>query len=170
MGFAFPAAMGVKLAQPDAPVAAVTGDGDFLMTVQELATAKQYGLSLAVIVLNNGGFLSIRDLQLDVYGENRSYATEFTTRQGEPAAVDFTALARSFGLEAECVSHPGEVEPAVRRALEGGGPRLVEVQVNRQHPYSGGSAAGWWDVPVPAYLKERREAYEQSRKEESLGQ
>lgn len=170
MGFALPAALGVKLACPEAPVAVVTGDGDFLMTVQELATAKQYNLPITVIVLNNGGFLSIRDLQMEVYGENRAYATEFTSAGGEPASIDFAALARSFGLEAERVSRPGEVEPAVKRALAGEGPRLVEVQVNRQYPCSGGSAAGWWDVPVPVYLEERRKAYEQNRSEERLEQ
>lgn len=168
MGFALPAAMGVKLARPDDPVIALAGDGDLLMTVQELATAKQYGLPLTVVVLNNRGFLSIRDLQMDVYGEERTYATEFASPEGEPAAVDFVSLARSFGVEAERVSHPGEVEPAVKRALAEAAPRLVEVQVNRRYPYSGGKAAGWWDVPVPEYLEERRKAYEQSRAEEKL--
>jgi acetolactate synthase-1/2/3 large subunit len=168
MGFALPAAMGVKLARPNDPVIAVTGDGDFLMTAQELATAKQYGLAVTVVVLNNQGFLSIRDLQMDVYGENRAYVTEFATPRGELADIDFVSLARSFGVEAERVSRPGEVEPAIKRALAGKGPRLVEVQVNRQYPYSGGRAAGWWDVPVPEYLEGRREAYEQSRADEKL--
>ncbi len=168
MGFALPAALGVKLACPNLPVVAVTGDGDFLMTAQEMATAVQYGLDIIVMLLNNRGFLSIRDLQIDVYGPDRVYATEFTAAAGESVTPDFVSLARSFGFEAESVSRPGEVGPALRRALDAGGPRLVEVQVNMRHPYSGGTAAGWWDVPVPPYLKERRKAYEKARKEEHL--
>ncbi len=168
MGFALPAAMGVKLARPEAPVVALVGDGDFLMTGQELATAVQYGLEIVVVVLNNQGFLSIRDLQKDVYGEGRAYATEFTGTKGKLVSPDFTALAQAFGVGAERVSRPGDVAPALQRALTEGGPRLLEVVVNREHPYSGGSAAGWWDVPVPVYLEGRRKTYEAARREEQL--
>lgn len=168
MGFALPAALGVKLAKPAAPVVALAGDGDFLMTAQELATAVQYGLEVIIIVLNNQGFLSIRDLQTDVYGEARAYATEFRNSRGEPVSPDFAALARSCGVPAQTVSRPGEVGPALQRALQEGGPQLIEVCVNRQHPLSGGAATGWWDVPVPVYLEERRGAYEKARLEEQL--
>lgn len=117
----------------------------------------------------NQGFLSTRDLQMDVYGENRAYATEFVATDGELATIDFVSLAQSFGIEAECVFKPGEVGPAVKRALDRNAPGLVEVTVNRKYPYSGGGSTGWWDVPVPKYLNDRRKTYEQSRKEEKLG-
>ncbi len=165
MGFAFPAALGVKLARPENTVVALAGDGDFLMTAQELATAAQYGLDVIAIILNNSGFLSIRDLQTDVYGEARQYATEFTTRQGEESGTDFKALAAAFNVAGETVSRPGEVQAALERAIRAGGPRLVEVKVNRRYPWSGGRAAGWWDVPVPEYLEEKRAAYEKARSE-----
>ena len=173
MGFALPASFGVKLARPGAVVAAVAGDGDFLMTVQELATARQYGLGVVAVVLNNSGFLSIRDLQLDVYGQDRAYLTEFPAADPVTAvSVDFAALARSFGVPAERVSLPGEVAPAVGRAItrvrDEGGPALVEVVVNRRYPISGGRATGWWDVPVPGYLAQRRAEYEKGRREEAL--
>ena len=59
-------------------------------------------------------------------------------------------------------------EPAVAlaRAFESEGPAVVEVMVNGEFPYSGGLTAGWWDVPVPAYLTERRARYERERAEE----
>lgn len=168
MGFSLPAALGVKLAYPERQVMPIIGDADFLMTVQELAVAVQYGIAVKVVVFNNQGFLSIRDLQKDVYGEDRSYAAEFNGLNGRPAAPDFVALARSFGLNARKVSQPGEVRQAVKDILAEDGPSLLEVEVNREYPWSGGNATGWWDVPVPLYLKERRLNYEQARSEEQL--
>ena len=56
----------------------------------------------------------------------------------------------------------------MKKALASGRPALVEVLVHREYPYSGSPAVGWWDVPVPTYLKERRAAYEKARKEEKL--
>jgi acetolactate synthase I/II/III large subunit len=168
MGFALPAAMGVKLARPEQPVVALAGDGDFLMTAQELATAVQYNIAIIVIVLNNRGFLSIRDLQRDAYGKTRQYATEFCNRKAESVFPDFVALAESFGVRAERAARPGEVEPALRRAIKAREPYLIEVTVNRDYPWSGGSASGWWDVPVPEYLEEKRKSYETARREETL--
>jgi len=168
MGFSLPAALGVKLAHPDRQVMPIVGDADFLMTVQELAVAVQYGIDVKIVVLNNQGFLSIRDLQKDVYGEERSYAVEFNGAKGKPEAPDFVALARSFGLNARKVSQPGEVGQAVKEILTEDGPSLLEVEVNRKFPWSGGIATGWWDVPVPLYFEERRSKYEQARNEEQL--
>ncbi len=168
MGFSLPAALGIKLAYPHRTVMPIVGDADFLMTVQELAVAVQYGIDVKIVVLNNQGFLSIRDLQKDVYGEERSYAVEFEGLKGKPEAPDFVALARSFGVNARKVSRPGEVEPAIKDILSEEGPSLLEVEVNREYPWSGGNATGWWDVPVPLYLEERRSNYEKARREEQL--
>ena len=66
------------------------------------------------------------------------------------------------------VSKPEAVGPAVRLALRQNRPALVEVMVNRDHPISGGAATGWWDVPVPTYLRRRRTKYEKERREEKL--
>ncbi|MGD8684836.1 MAG: thiamine pyrophosphate-binding protein, partial [Chloroflexota bacterium] len=68
MGFTVPGAIGAKLAAPERPVLGFAGDGDFLMTVQELAMAAQYDLDVVYVVVDNAGWQSIRDLQLDVYG------------------------------------------------------------------------------------------------------
>ncbi|MHB1004520.1 MAG: thiamine pyrophosphate-binding protein [Chloroflexota bacterium] len=168
MGFSLPAAMGAKLALPERQVVAVVGDGDFLMTVQEMATAVQYNIPIVVTVLNNYGWQSIKDLQMAALGPDRVYATEFVDRQGAPVSPDFTALARAFGAYAERIERPEEVRPALARAFAENRPAVVEVIVNREQPYAGGTVAGWWDVPIPAYLEERRRQYERERSEEAL--
>ncbi len=167
MGYALPAAIGVKLALSERQVVGVMGDGDFLQTVQELATAVQYNIPAVWCVLNNAGWLSIRDLQIDALGAERTYATEFM-REGKPYSPDLAGVARDFGAWSERVERPDEVGPALRRALEAGRPAVVEVLVNREHPLSGGLVTGWWDVPIPNYLTERRARYESERAEEQL--
>ena len=168
MGWAMPAALGCKLAAPERPVAAIVGDGDFLMTMQELATAVQYEIPILILVLNNCGWQAITDLQIDAYGSESDYATRFLDKQGQPISPHLADAARAFGVYAERVEHPDEVAPAVRRALADGGPAVVEVMVAREHPWSSGLVAGWWDVPVPEYMLERRAKYEQARDEEVL--
>ncbi len=165
MGFSYPAALGAKLAAPDKHVVAVVGDGDFLQTMQEMATAAQYGIGAVAIVLNNQGWYSIRDLQIDAFGEDRAVATEFLTPDGKPYSPDFVAVAQGFGLPAERVTEPGEIGPAIQRALDAQGPALVEVLVQQRFPYSGSTVVGWWDVPVPGYLEGKRTVYEAERAE-----
>lgn len=169
MGFALPAALGARLARPDRQVVAVVGDGDFMMTMQELATAVQYGLPVVVVIANNSGWISIKDLQMEVYGPDRALSTEFLDRQGQPYTPNFAEVARAFGAHGERISRADEVEPALERAFASGRPAVVEAIVNREHPYSGSPAQGWWDVPVPAYLEERRAEYERLRSQERLG-
>ena len=168
MGFTLPAALGAKLARPERLVVGIAGDGDFLMTVHELATAVQYEIPVVVLVLNNVGWQSINDLQVAAYGEDRRIGCDFVRSDGSLISPDFKAIAEGFGCYAERVSKASEVKPALRRAFEAGRPAVVEVVVNKEFPYSGGMAVGWWDVPVPAYLKERREEYERARAEEVL--
>jgi acetolactate synthase-1/2/3 large subunit len=168
MGWAVPAALGCKLGSPGQPVVAMVGDGDFLMSMHELATAMQYNIPILVIVLNNCGWHSITDLQIDAYGEEHEYATRFLDRQGQPYSPNFTDVGLAFGVHAQRVEHPAEIQPAVRNALQQDRPAILEVMVAQDHPWSGGVVAGWWDVPIPTYLTERRAAYERSRNEEIL--
>jgi len=167
MGWSLPAAMGAKLARPNTPVVAVIGDGDFMMTMQELATAVQYDIPVVVCLLNNSGWISIKDLQMNAFGRDRAYATDFE-KDGKPYTPDFRKVAEAFECHAEKVTAPDKIRPAMRRALESGKPALVEVIVNRQFPHTGSPAVGWWDVPVPAYLEERRKEYEKAAAEEVL--
>jgi len=156
MGWAVPASMGAKLAKPDRQVVSISGDGDFLMTCQELATAVQYGIATVHFVLNNYGWLSIRDLQIDVYGKERSYATEFRSdKTGKLYNPSFTKLAEAFGCHSEFVEKPEEVASALKCAFESGKPAVIEVPVQYEHPWSEGKTFGWWDVPIPAYLRKK---------------
>jgi acetolactate synthase-1/2/3 large subunit len=169
MGWTVPAALGAKLAAPERHVLGLLGDGDFLMTAQELAVAVQYGIPVVYVVANNAGWIAIRDLQAAVYGPERATGAEFLEGgrpEGGPQSPDLVALARSFGCYAEQVSLPGEVSPALARAFASGLPAVVEVEVERSYPLSGSPAVGWWDVPVPAYLTEQRARYERERAEE----
>jgi acetolactate synthase-1/2/3 large subunit len=120
MGFTLPAAIGAQLAQPDAQVLAICGDGDFLQTMQELATAAMLGSPVCTVVLDNSGWISIKG--------------------GQEA---------HFGIHAESAERPDEVRPAVERALASGGPSLVHVRVDRDLAVAGPDKTGWWDVPVP---------------------
>jgi acetolactate synthase-1/2/3 large subunit len=165
MGWTVPAALGAKLAAPKRQVLGLVGDGDFLMTAQELATAVQYDIPAVYVVANNMGWIAIRDLQAAIYGKERAVGAEFLKGQA-PITPDLTALARAFGCHAERVSAPGEVQPALGRAFAAGVPAIVEVMVERTYPLSGSPAVGWWDVPVPTYLTEQRARYERERAEE----
>ncbi len=167
MGFSLPAALGVKLAYPERQVIAVVGDGDFMMTIQELATAVQYNIPVVIAVLNNVGWQSIKDLQIAAYGEDRVIATDFAKDNNDIYTPDFTTIAKGFGVYAKKIERPDQVKDALKKAFASGKPAVIEVMVNREHAYSG-AVAGWWDVPVPAYLTERRKKYEKERAEEKL--
>jgi acetolactate synthase-1/2/3 large subunit len=168
MGFTLPATIGVKLARPDRQVVGLTGDGDFLMTMQEMATAVQAGTPIVIVVANNQGWLAIKDLQMDAFGKKRAVAVDFETPDGKIYSPDITAAAHAFGWSAQKVAERAGIAPAVKKAISSKRPALVEVIVHREFPYSGSPAVGWWDVPVPAYLKERRAKYEKEQKEEKL--
>ncbi|MCK4323736.1 MAG: thiamine pyrophosphate-binding protein, partial [Armatimonadetes bacterium] len=167
MGFTLPAALGARLAAPDRQVVGLIGDGDFMMHMQELSTAVRYNLPVVIIILNNSGWISIRDLQMAAYGEETAFATDFMKSDAE-YSPPLAEIARSFGCHGQCISRADEIEPAVRAALRAEGPAVIEILVNRQFPYTGTPAVGWWDVPVPGYLTERRAQYDSERGEENL--
>ena len=122
MGYGFPAALGAKLAQPQRPVLAVCGDGDFLMNGQELATAVQYGAAFVALVVNNGLYGTIRMHQEREY-PGRVYGTDLRN-------PDFAAYARAFGAHGETVTRTAEFEPAFERAWACGKPALVELKID----------------------------------------
>ena len=160
MGFTVPGAIGAKLAAPERPVLGLAGDGDFLMTVQELAMAVQYGLDVTYVVVDNAGWQSIRDLQMDAYGEEHGFAAEFRDSAGESINPDLVAVAKGFGVHAEEATDEQALKSSIGRALASGGPTVIVVPVRREFPESAGPTSGWWDVPVPASLPERRGTYE----------
>ena len=122
MGYGLPAAVAAKLAAPARPVVAFAGDGCFMMTSQELATAVQYGLPLVVIISNNGMYGTIRMHQERDYPERVVGTTLINP--------DFAAFARSFGAHGETVERTEQFAPAFRRALEAGRPAVIELKID----------------------------------------
>jgi acetolactate synthase-1/2/3 large subunit len=110
MGFGLPAAMGVQLAHPDAPVACITGEGSIQMNIQELATCKQSKLPIKIILLNNGYLGMVRQWQEFFYEER--YAESYMT-----SLPDFVKLAESYGHVGMRIDKPGDVEGALKEAF-----------------------------------------------------
>ena len=122
MGFGLPAALAAKVVHPRRPVVAVAGDGDFLMTAQELATAVQHRLDVVVLVVNNGRYGTIRMHQERAY-PGRVIGTELEN-------PDFAALARAYGAAGEPVADTAAFPAAFERALAAGRPALLDLRVD----------------------------------------
>lgn len=167
MGWAVPAAMGAKLASPETPVVALLGDGDFMMIMQELSTMAQYNIPVIIIMADNSGWMAIKDLQMDVLGKECAFGNDFM--QGDKVYnPDFVSIAKAFDVKAYNVLKLDELDAAVNDAIKANKPAFINVEVTREHPYTGGKAFGWWDVPIPAYDETRREKYLQAKSEETL--
>jgi acetolactate synthase-1/2/3 large subunit len=110
MGFGLPAAMGVRFANPKAPVACVTGEGSIQMCIQELSTCKQYRLPIKIINLNNGYLGMVRQWQ-EMFHGNR-YSESYVD-----ALPDFVKLAEAYGHVGMRIENPADVEPALREAF-----------------------------------------------------
>jgi acetolactate synthase-1/2/3 large subunit len=122
MGYGYPAAVAAKLAQPQRTVFALCGDGDFLMTGQEIATAVQYGANFVAVVVNNGLYGTIRMHQEREY-PGRVYGTELRN-------PDFAAYARAFGGHGETVERTADFAAAFERAVASNKPALIEVKID----------------------------------------
>ncbi|MFL5399745.1 MAG: thiamine pyrophosphate-binding protein, partial [Myxococcales bacterium] len=121
MGYGVPAAIAAKSLHPDRIVIAFAGDGCFLMTGQELATAVRHRLAIVVIVVNNSQYGTIRMHQERHY-PGRVHGTALVN-------PDFAAYARAFGAHGELVQATAEFAPAFDRALAAGGPALIEIRI-----------------------------------------
>jgi acetolactate synthase-1/2/3 large subunit len=110
MGFGLPAAMGVKMAHPDATVACVTGEGSIQMNIQELSTCKQFRLPIKVVALNNRYLGMVRQWQEFFHG-NR-YSESYMD-----ALPDFVKLAEAYGHIGMRIEKPSDVEPALKEAF-----------------------------------------------------
>ena len=174
MGYSVPAAIGAKLGsidigKPKRQVAALVGDGDFMMTISELSVAVQLGLdNIFFIVLNNHGWIAIKDLQQVAFGEDRGYGTAFEDKDGNTYSPDFAKIGEAFGCYAEKISKKEEIIPALERAAKSTKPAVIEIEVQREFPFTGSPSVGWWDVPIPEYLSERRKKYNEEIKGEKL--
>jgi acetolactate synthase-1/2/3 large subunit len=122
MGYGLPAAIAAKLEDPTRTVVNYAGDGCFLMTGQELATAVQHGLNVITIIANNGMYGTIRMHQEKTYPD-RVVGTTLVN-------PDFAAYARSFGAHGETVEHTGDFKGAFERALAANKPAIIELKID----------------------------------------
>jgi thiamine pyrophosphate-dependent acetolactate synthase large subunit-like protein len=127
LGYAVPAAIGAKVARPDRAVLAVAGDGGFMFSVAELATAVKYALPIVYLVVNDGRFGAIKYLQ------ERLYAGRWG--ETELANPDFIALAHAFGARGERVPAIDALADAVTRALAADGPTVLELRLSLEPPW-----------------------------------
>lgn len=168
MGWAFPAAMGAKLAKPGTPVVALMGDGDFMMVMQEMATMKKYNIPVIIMLVNNSCWMAIKDLQQGNLGEDHTFGNDFVDGDGELYSPDFAKVAEDFGIYSQKISQADEVEGAIKNALDRNAPAFIEIDVYREYPESGGEAYGWWDVPIPQHMTELRKKHEEGLAEETV--
>jgi acetolactate synthase-1/2/3 large subunit len=124
MGFALPAAIGAKVARPDAEVWVVVGDGGFQMTMAELATIFQEKTKIHIAIINNGYLGMVRQWQEFFY--SRNYAASPLVNP------DFAKLAEAFGIRARSVTKRAEVIPTIREAREHDGPMLIDFKVEQE--------------------------------------
>lgn len=128
LGFGFPTALGVKVGNPDTPVVSITGDGGFMFAMQDLATARQYGINLVTVVFNNGVFGNVRRDQQQLF-EGRTIGVNLLN-------PDFVQLADSFGVMALRAASPADLQACIERALAANTPVLIEVPVDREQERS----------------------------------
>jgi acetolactate synthase-1/2/3 large subunit len=125
MGFGLPGAIAAKLARPDLPVVALIGDGCFQMTCGEVATAKRLGITLPIVVLDDRWLALIKVKQ--IRRQYPLYGTELQQEEyREPPA-------HYFGVPAVGVSNADALETAVKTALAGNGPTVIEAVVDSDH-------------------------------------
>jgi acetolactate synthase-1/2/3 large subunit len=124
MGFALPAAIGAKAAQPEKDVWVIAGDGGFQMTASELSTIVQEGLAINIAVINNGFLGMVRQWQETFYDKNYSASPILSP--------DFVMLAAAHGIAGATVSKRGDVTPTVTRARTSGKAFLINFQVEKE--------------------------------------
>jgi len=129
IGWALPAAIGVKLADPTRPVVAFVGDGSALYNIQALWTAAHERLAVVFVILNNGSYRILKQRTQALRGHAAQTGRYVGMDLTDPA-VDFVALARSFGVEAARATTLDEVRRELERALAADAPRLLEVAID----------------------------------------
>jgi acetolactate synthase-1/2/3 large subunit len=121
LGYAFPLALGAKVAQPDKAVVALSGDGGFLFNSQELATAVQYGINAVVVVFNDNAYGNVMRDQVNRF-QGRTIGVDLHN-------PDFMKLAEAYGARGMKASGPDQLEASIKDAISGNRPTLIEVPV-----------------------------------------
>jgi acetolactate synthase-1/2/3 large subunit len=124
MGFGFPAAIGAQLGRPGELVIAIVGDGGFQMTLSELATMRNLGLPVKIVVINNHYLGMVRQWQ-NMFYDDRYSGVDL---EGNP---DFARLAEAYGVKGYRITRPADVRRVLKAALEHDGPCLVDAEVEK---------------------------------------
>ena len=140
LGFGFPTALGVKVANPDKAVVSVNGDGGFMYGVQELATAVKYNIGVVSIIFNNNAYGNVRRDQMQRF-KGRLICSDLVNPY-------FIRLAESFGVAGYRATTPDELKLSLEKALGDSGPSLIEV------PVETGSEATPWGFIHPKRSKD----------------
>jgi 3D-(3,5/4)-trihydroxycyclohexane-1,2-dione acylhydrolase (decyclizing) len=169
MGYEIPAALGVRLAQPEGEVYVLIGDGTYLMNPTELMTALQEDLKITVVLAENHGYQCIRRLQM--WRTGVPFGNEFRRRdkkvnrlEGEYVPIDLARNAESFGARSWHVQTPEQLRAALREARSEHRTSVIVVEVEKHRFLPGGGV--WWDVapaevsrdPATAKLRAEYEA------------
>jgi acetolactate synthase-1/2/3 large subunit len=143
MGFGLPAAMGAKVAHPEALVVDIDGDGSILMNIQEFATCKTEDIPVKVLLLNNQHLGMVVQWEDRFFKGNRAHTylgpVDHPEASGQGDGIspenrypDFVAIAKGFGWQAETVAAKKDLEGALRRMIDAPGPAILDVQVPYQ--------------------------------------
>ena len=175
MGYEIAGGLGVAMAEPDRRVHVMLGDGSYLMLANEILTARQEGIGITIVLLDNHGYRCIRNLSGACGADNpfndfRARDAESGTFNGEVLPIDFAANAASLGAVVFDARTPADLETALGQARAvTDGPAVIVVETN---PEPGVPAYdSWWDVPVAevstsSRVREARMEYEANLKKE----
>ncbi len=134
MGYGLPAAIGAKVARPDALVFDIAGDGSIQMNIQELATAIVHDIAVKVVILNNGYLGMVRQWQELFYAKN--YSAVCLEKKGKKGCAeyypDFVKIAEAYGCWGKRVTRPEEIDQAIRDMIAYDGPAILDVLVAKE--------------------------------------
>ena len=174
MGYEIAGGLGVKMADPSREVYVMVGDGSYLMLHTEIVTSLEEGMKLTIVVVDNGGFQCIRNLQMATgsppYGNELRYRDPKTgILDGPYMPIDFAANAASLGAVATRATSEAELRDALEQAKKETRTVVIHVPVQKHASVPGFDS--WWDVPVAEVsavpsVREARESYiEHERRE-----
>src|SRR5439155_15400397 len=148
MGFGAAGALGAKLAAPDRPVVAVTGDGCFTMVPHVLCTAVEYDIPVVWLIWNNFAWASIRDIQYGMFAGREIGTGFYQGANRTPYNPDFAAWARASGVDGITVTKSEDFRGALEHAIKANKPFLLDVHVDAEvRPPSTGA----WQLPPTPY-------------------
>lgn len=123
LGWGYATSLGAKIAKPDSAVLSISGDGGFMFTAMEMATAAQHGIGVVAVVFSDGAFGNVKRIQQQSFN-NRTIATDLRN-------PDFVKMADSFGIDAVRVGSPDELGTAISRGIAKGAPLLIDCPVGQ---------------------------------------